>query len=227
MSRHLGFLALALLIISTFVIAGTDVFVPVADGKTPQNLTEHSWIYNQGTIDDMRIYQSEAGYHGQKLVTGTRGTGTVSRSIDASVYGGFEDGFNEISANEWGVFQNRPAVYSPPITKSELRNALCAKNYEVGSVYSESYTGLVELIKDTTVIQTGDITNGTFNSNDGYKSVYNIHSEVEGTAKVGARVQKSSSSVPIYVMNGVYSGYTNMRMSLETGNASVMALPCP
>jgi len=227
MKRFLGSLALELLIISALLISGTDVFISSAEGKTPQNLTEHSWIYNQGTIDDMRIYQSEAGYHGQKLVTGTRGTGTVSRTIDASVYGGFEDGYNEISANEWGVFQNRPAVYTPPITKSELRNALCAKNYEVGSVYSESYTGLVELIKDTTVIQTGNNSNVIDDYNGGYKSVYNIHSEVEGTAKVGARVQKSSTAVPIYVMTGVYSGYTNMRMSLETGNASVMALPCP
>lgn len=96
------------------MIAGTDVFIPVAEGKTPQNLTEHSWIYNQGTIDDMRIYQSEAGYHGQKLVTGTRGTAHL-RSIGSLVYGGFEDGFNEISANEWGVFQNlvQPFIRRP------------------------------------------------------------------------------------------------------------------
>ena len=203
---------LGLLII--FVIASTSI-LDVTAKKVPQNLTEHSWIYSQGTTDDMRIYQSEAGFHGQKLVTGTRGTGTVSRSIDAEVYGGFEDGYNEICANEWGVFQNRPSRYSAPITNSELKNALCAKNYEVGSVYSESYSGLVELIKDTTVAQTDN------------NSVYSIHSEVEGTARVGARVQKGSSAVPIYVMSGAYSGYLNMRMSLESGNASVLTLPCP
>ena len=72
--------------------------VPAANGL-PQNLTEHSWIYSQGTIDDMRIYQSETGFNGQKLVTGTRGTGTVSRTINAQVYGGFEDGYNEIWAD--------------------------------------------------------------------------------------------------------------------------------
>ena len=207
-----GSLMLGLLII--FIIAGTSILVPTAKG-VPQNLTEHSWIYSQGTTDDMRIYQSEAGFHGQKLVTGTRGTGTVSRSINAQVYGGFEDGYNEIWANEWGVFQNRPSRYSAPITNSELKNALCVKNYEVGSVYSESYSNLVELIKDTSVSQTDQ------------NSVYSIHSEVEGTARVGARVQKGSSAVPIYVMNGAYSGYTNMRMSLESGNASLLTLPCP
>jgi len=207
-----GSLMLGLLII--FIIAGTGILVPTANG-VPQNLTEHSWIYSQGTTDEMRIYQSAAGFNGQKLVIGTRGTGTVSRTINTQVYGGFEDGYNEIWSNEWGVYQNRPSRYSAPVTNSELKNALCAKNYEVGSVYSESYSGLVELIKDTSVSQTDQ------------NSVYSIHSEVEGTARVGARVQKGSSAVPIYVMSGAYSGYLNMRMSLESGNASLLTLPCP
>jgi len=203
---------LGLLII--FLIAGTGI-LDVTATKVPQNLTEHSWIYSQGITDEMRIYQSEAGFNGQKLVIGTRGTGTVSRTINTQVYGGFDDGYNEIWSNEWGVYQNRPSRYNAPITNSELKNALCAKNYEVGSVYSESYSNLVELIKDTSVSQTDN------------NSVYSIHSEVEGTALVGARVQKSSSAVPIYVMSGAYSGYLNMRMSLESGNASLLTLPCP
>jgi len=207
-----GSLMLGLLVI--LVIAGTGI-LDVTATKVPQNLTEHSWIYSQGITDEMRIYQSEAGFNGQKLVIGTRGTGTVSRTINTQVYGGFDDGYNEIWSNEWGVYQNRPSRYSAPITNSELKNALCAKNYEVGSVYSESYSGLVELIKDTSVSQTDN------------NSVYSIHSEVEGTARVGARVQKSSSAVPIYVMSGAYSGYLNMRMSLESGNASLLTLPCP
>ena len=208
----LGSSVLGLVIIS--VIASMS-FLVANVASVPQNLTEHSWIYSQGVIDEMRIYQSEAGLHGQKLVMGTRGTGTVSRTINTQVYGGFEDGYNEICSNEWGVYQNRPSRYSAPITNSELKNALCAKNYEVGSVYSESYSGLVELIKDTSVAQTDN------------NSVYSIHSEVEGTARVGARVQKSSAAVPIYVMSGAYSGYLNMRMSLESGNASLLTLPCP
>jgi len=205
---------LGLLVI--LVIAGTGI-LDVTATKVPQNLTEHSWIYSQGITDEMRIYQSEAGFNGQKLVIGTRGTGTVSRTINTQVYGGFDDGYNEIWSNEWGVYQNRPSRYSAPITNSELKNALCAKNYEVGSVYSESYSNLVELIKDTSVSQTDN------------NSVYSIHSEVEGTARVGARMQKSSSAVPIYVMSGAYSGYLNMRMSLEmdSGNASLLTLPCP
>jgi len=209
-----GSLMLGLLVI--LVIAGTGI-LDVTATKVPQNLTEHSWIYSQGITDEMRIYQSEAGFNGQKLVIGTRGTGTVSRTINTQVYGGFDDGYNEIWSNEWGVYQNRPSRYSAPITNSELKNALCAKNYEVGSVYSESYSNLVELIKDTSVSQTDN------------NSVYSIHSEVEGTARVGARMQKSSSAVPIYVMSGAYSGYLNMRMSLEmdSGNASLLTLPCP
>jgi len=215
MKRQMKPLVLGSLVISALLlIAGTNVLIQPVE-CVPQNLTEHSWIYSQGTINDMRIYQSEAGYNGQKLVTGTRGTGTVSRTIDMQVYGGFEDGYNEIWGNEWGVFQNRPTRYAAPVTKSDLKNALCAKNYEVGSVYSESYSDLVDLIKDTTVEQ-----NDT-------NSVYSIHSEVMGTARVGAHVQRSSSAVPIYSMTGQYTGYLNMRMSLESGNASVLTLPCP
>jgi hypothetical protein len=222
-------MTLALFIVSAFfLMAGIDVLLPTAEA-VPQNLTEHSWIYVQGTINDMRIYQSESGFNGQKLVMGTRGTGTVSRSIDASVYGGFVDGYDEITANEWGVYQNRPTRYAAPVTKSDLKNALCAKNYEVGSVYSESYSDLTELIKDTTVIQDDgkwDYRNGLYKPSSG-NSVYSIHSEVEGTARIGARAQKSSTATPIYTMTGEYSGYLNMRMSLEIGDASILTLPCP
>jgi hypothetical protein len=197
------------------VIATTAMLVPTAQGAY-QNLTEHSWIYNQGYMDDMRIYQTEAGFHGQKLVTGTRGSGTVSRTINAEVYGGWGS-YDEISMSEWGVYQNKPpSTYEPSLTQSDLRNALCAKNYETGSVYSESYSNLEELVKDTSIIQTS------------VASVYDIASEVQGTAKIGARVQKSASTVPAYVMGGTYMGYTNIHMTLETGgNASVMTLPCP
>ena len=204
---------LALLLV--FVLC---IIIPTATAAnnidTGVNLTEHSWIYNQGYMDDMRIYQNANGYNGQKLVTGTRGTGTVSRSIHADVYGGFGTGTNEMYFNEFGIFQNKPA-YTPPLTQSDLRNALCAKNYDVGSVYSESYSNIRDLIKDTTFMA------------DNYVSVYDIHSEVQGTAKIGARVQRSSSSIGAYVMGGTYMGQTNMRFELETGNASVMTLPCP
>lgn len=177
----------------------------------PQNITEHSWIYNTGYMNDMRIYQTDVGFHGQKVVMGTQGSGTVSRTISAQVYGG--SSMDELSTNEWGSWQYRP--YTPPLTQSDLRNALCAKNYEVGSVYSESYSNLRDLVKDTSAIQTDQV------------SVYDIHSEVQGTAKIGARVQKSASTAPAYVMGGTYVGYTNTWMQIEAGNASVLTLPCP
>jgi len=70
----------------------------------------------------------------------------------------------------------------------------------------------VDLVKDTTINQ------------DDNNSVYSIHSEVEGRLS-WARVQKGSRAAPIYVMNGAYSGYLNMRMSLESGNASILTCP--
>jgi len=203
-----------LVLIAALCIAGVGLLVPTV-GAVPQNLTEHSWIYNQGYMDDSRIYQTQYGYAGQKLVTGTRGTGTVSRTIDASVYGGYENGYNEISMNEWGVWQNKPSTFTQSLTQSDLKNALCSKNYQVGSVYSESYSNIRDLVKDTSIAQTDE------------NSVYDIKTEIQGTAKIGARVQKSSSSVAAYSMSGTYMGYTNIHLTLETGNASILTLPCP
>lgn len=182
-----------------------------AVGTATQNLTEHSWMYFQGYMDETKIYQTDSGFAGQKLVVGTRGSGTVSRTHTAEVYGG--GNYDELSFNEWGVFNYRP--YTPPLTESDLRNALCAKNYEVGSVISESYTGIRSLVKDTTVYQ------------DDQVSVYQIGSIVSGTTKIGARVQKGPSVVPAMIMGGTYVGDLNIRMELETGNASIMTLPCP
>ena len=193
--------------------------ITITASGTGVNFTEHSWVYNNGYMDDMRIYQNEKGFYGQKLVTGTRGSGIVSRTIDAEVYGGYGTGsdgvdHNSMEVSEWGVFQYKP--YTPPLTQSDLRNALCAKNYQVGSVYSESYSNIRDLIKDTTVMQ------------DNNASVYSAHSEVEGTAKVGARVQSGPDAVPAYYMSGTYMGYTNMHLDIETvGNGSVLTLPCP
>lgn len=203
-----------LVLIASLCIASVGLLVPTV-GAVPQNLTEHSWIYNQGYMDDSRIYQTQYGYAGQKLVTGTRGTGTVSRTIDASVYGGYDNGYNEISMNEWGVWQNKPSTFTQSLTQSDLKNALCSKNYQVGSVYSESYSNIRDLVKDTSIAQTDE------------NSVYDIKTEIQGTAKIGARVQKSSSSVAAYSMSGTYMGYTNIHLTLETGNASILTLPCP
>jgi len=178
----------------------------------PQNLTEHSWIYFQGYMDDTRIYQTEPGFAGQKLVSGTRGSGTVSRTQFAQVYGG-SDNDDVLSFNEWGVFTYKP--YIPEPTQSDLKNALCAKNYEVGSVISESYSNIQQLVKDTNIYQ------------DDQVSVYQIGSIVRGTTKIGSRVQRNASTVPAYVMGGTYVGDLNIRMVIETGNSSILTLPCP
>jgi hypothetical protein len=181
----------------------------------PQNLTEHSWTYFQGYMDDTKIYQTETGYNGQKLVSGTRGTGTVSRTQSAQVYGFTPDGDDDlISYNEWGVITNNNP-YAPPITPNDLKNALCAKNYEVGSVFSESYSNIRQLVKDTDVYEDKNV------------SVYQIGSVVRGNTKLGSRIQQSSSAAPIYTMGGSYVGDLNMRMSIETGSASILTLPCP
>jgi hypothetical protein len=133
-----------LLVFAFYSITNSTMAASSTQKTATQNLTEHSWTYNQGYMDDMRIYQTDAGHKGQKLVTGTRGSGTVSRTIDAHVYGGFEKGYDEMTVSEWGVYQYKP--YTPPLTQSDLKNALCAKNYEVGSVISESYSEIRDLI---------------------------------------------------------------------------------
>lgn len=82
-----------------------------------------------------------------------------------------------------GVYQNKPSLYTEPISRSELRNALCAKNYEAGSVYSESYSEIRDLVKDTTVSQTNE------------NSVYDIHTEVDGAARVGQGCRRAQAQL--------------------------------
>ncbi|MEI8004547.1 MAG: hypothetical protein WCG94_09420, partial [Methanothrix sp.] len=114
-----------------------------------------------------------------------------------------------ISAN----YDYRP--YTPPLTQSDLRNALCAKNYEVGSAISETYNIDKDLIKDTKIYQ-----------NDSF-SVYEISSEIQGTARIGQRVQKNANTVPSFIMGGMYMGYAQIRSETIVGNTSVLTLPCP
>jgi hypothetical protein len=183
--------------------------------SVPQNLTEHSWMYFQGNMQDTKIYQTETGYAGQKLVSGTQGIGTVSRTQSAQIYGFTTNGNDDMTAyNEWGVFTNNKH-YASPLTQSDLKNALCAKNYEVGSVISESYSNIRQLVKDTNIYQDNNV------------SVYQIGSVVSGTAKIGSRVQQNANTAPIYTMGGTYNGDLNVRMTVETGKASILTLPCP
>lgn len=198
-----------------FAICFASGIVGPAAG-VPQNLTEHAWMYFQGYMDDTKIYQTEQGFAGQKLVAGTRGSGTVSRTQSARVYGFTTNGNDDMmSFNEWGVFSNNNGPYTPLVTQSDLKNALCAKNYEVGSVISESYSNIRQLVKDTNIYQDKNV------------SVYQIGSYASGTTKLGSRVQRTYSTVPIYTMGGTYVGNLNVRMSIETGEASILTLPCP
>jgi hypothetical protein len=171
-------------------------------------------------MDDTKIYQTEPGYAGQKIVSGTRGTGTVSRTQSAAIYGGtlpgtIHQGYDDMTSyNEWGVISNNKR-YAIPITQNDLKNALCAKNYVVGSVFSESYSNIRQLVKDTNIYQDKNV------------SVYQIGSVVSGTSKFGYRSQRIADTVPIGVAGGTYVGDLNARMTVETGQASILTIPCP
>ncbi|MCK9440620.1 MAG: hypothetical protein M0Q13_04280 [Methanothrix sp.] len=179
--------------------------------RLAQNFTEHSWIFVNGYMEESRILQTQAGFKGQKMALTTSGSGMATRTIDSEVYrdSNMDEASLTISAN----YDYAP--YTPPLTQSDLRNALCAKNYEVGSVFSESYNIDKDLIKDTKIYQ-----------NDSF-SVYEISSEIQGTARIGQRVQKNANTVPSFIMGGTYMGYAQIRSETIVGNTSVLTLPCP
>jgi hypothetical protein len=179
--------------------------------RLAQNFTEHSWIFVNGYLEESRILQTQAGFKGQKIALATSGSGMATRTIDSEVYrdSNMDEASLTISAN----YDYRP--YIPPLTQSDLRNALCAKNYEVGSVFSESYNIDKDLIKDTKIYQ-----------NDSF-SVYEISSEIQGTARIGQRVQKNANTVPSFIMGGKYVGYAQIRSETIVGDTSVLTLPCP
>jgi hypothetical protein len=185
--------------------------VDLTDDRLAQNFTEHSWIFVNGYMEESRILQTDAGFKGQKMALTTSGSGMATRTIDSEVYrdSNREEASLTISAN----YDYAP--YVPPLTQSDLRNALCAKNYEVGSVYSETYNIDKDLIKDTKIYQ-----------NDSF-SVYEISSEIQGTARIGQRVQKNAKTVPSFMMAGTYMGYAQIRSETIVGNTSVLTLPCP
>lgn len=176
-----------------------------------QNYTEHSWIFNNGYMDESRIIQTNAGFSGSKIVLGTSGSGISTRTIDSQVYS--DSCENDASLTISADYDYRP--YVPPLTQRDLRNALCAKNYAVGSVFSETYSNIQNLIKDTTVYQNNQT------------SIYNIDSEVQGTAHIGTKVQKNAKTVPSFIMSGTYVGYTEIRSEVVAGNQSILNLPCP
>lgn len=192
---------LSLVVLSLMLVSPTGLGAWSLAG----NVTEHSYIYLSGYIDEMKIYQTDKGFTGQKLVVGTRGSGVVDKRQTAYV------DESEMYFNEWGFFKYKP--YQDQTTESDLRNALCAKNYEVGTVISESYTEIEYLIKDTTIFQNDNV------------SVYQIASHGRGTARLGARVKDGYDGVTIMTYGGTYIGDFNIRQ--EIGSGSQLYLPCP
>jgi hypothetical protein len=182
-----------------------------AKDKLAQNVSEHSWVFVNGYMDESRILQTQLGFHGSKMALTTSGSGIATRTIDSHVF--TDSNMDEAALTISSNYDYRP--YTPPLTQSDLRNALCAKNYEVGSVFSETYLIEKDLIKDTKIYQ------------DKNASVYEISSEIQGTARIGARVQKNAHTVPSYIMGGTYVGYAQIRSDIVVGNSSILTLPCP
>ncbi len=208
--RWILFLMLLILVCIAANMAFVNA-VDLTDDRLAQNFTEHSWIFVNGYMEESRILQTDTGFKGQKMALTTSGSGMATRTIYSEVYrdSNREEASLTISAN----YDYAP--YVPPLTQSDLRNALCAKNYEVGSVYSETYNIDKDLIKDTKIYQ-----------NDSF-SVYEISSEIQGTARIGQRVQKNAKTVPSFMMAGTYMGYAQIRSETIVGNTSVLTLPCP
>jgi hypothetical protein len=177
-----------------------------SDWRISKDVTEHSYVHLSGYIDEMKVYQTDRGFHGQKLVVGTRGSGMIDRRQTAYVYD------DEMYFNEWGTFDHRSV--QDGTGESDLRNALCAKNYRLGTVISESYTDLDYLIKDTTIFQNDNA------------SIYQVASQGRGTARLGARVQDGPCrGTAIMTYGGTYIGEFNIRQ--EIGSGSELYLPCP
>ena len=179
-------------------------------GSAAQNLTERSQIDLSGYMTESQVFQTDTGFAGTKLVSGASGSGHITRTQNADVFAG--PSYDETTYSEDVNADYKP--YTPPLTQSDLKNALCAKNYEVGSAFSESYTNIQSLIKDTNIYQ------------DNKTSVYQIGSYVSGTTKIGTMIQKNANTVPALTMGGTYIGDLNIHMEIETGNLSLLTLPC-
>lgn len=202
----------SLAVMVLFAICIVVNMTPAAAKDTlAQNYSEHSWVFVNGYMDESRILQTQLGFNGQKMVLSTRGSGIATRTIDSQVYS--DSSMDEASLTISADYDYKP--YTPPLTQSDLKNALCAKNYQVGSVYSETYYIDKDLIKDTTIYQNDSM------------SIYQISSEIQGTAKIGQRVQKNANTVPSFTMSGTYMGYAKIISETLVGNTSVLTLPCP
>ncbi len=137
----------------------------LADWEIAENVTQRSTIFLRGYMDELMIYQTEEGVSGSKLVYGSRGSGTASRTVTSYV------DECEISFKVEGVFDYHP--YEPETSESDLRRALRAKNLEVGAIISESYTGAEYLIEDRPASQKNEA------------GIYQISSQGQNAAFLG------------------------------------------
>jgi len=137
----------------------------LADWDIAKNVNQRSAISLRGYMDEIFIYQTEKDFAGSKLVYGTQGSGTATRTMTTHVDQG------EMHINVQGEFYYHP--YRPITSENDLRGALRAKNLELGKIISESYSGMEYQIEETS------------SSNDGVP-VYEISSQGRGTARLGA-----------------------------------------
>lgn len=137
----------------------------LADWEIAKNVTQRSTIYLNGYMDEMFVYQTEEGLAGSKLVYGSRGSGTAYRTVTT-----YADDC-ELYFNVQGEFDYKP--YVPQNSESDLRSALQAKNRELGTIVSESYSGLEYLIEDGSTPQKNGL------------PVYQISSQGQGVARLG------------------------------------------
>jgi hypothetical protein len=180
---------------------------------TAQNVSEKSRVFVVGYMQDSRILQTQTGYKGAKLVSGSSGSGIATKTVDSYVYS--DSSMDELYYKTTTEFDYQPYTEPLTFTQSDLRNVLCAKNYEVGSVYSERYTNLTDLIKDTNIYQDDNV------------SIYDIDSEVRGVATIGSMVRKGPKTQASYFMTGKYVGYSDLRFEIQAGDLSILYLPCP
>lgn len=136
-----------------------------AEWEIAKNVTQRSTIYLNGYMDEMFIYQTQEGLTGSKLVYGSRGSGTASRTVTSYV------DECEIYFNVQGEFNYKP--YVPQTSENDLLSALREKNREVGTIISESYSGMEYLIEETTSSQKDGV------------PVYQITSQGRGMAQLG------------------------------------------
>ncbi len=204
---------LLVLVFLLFMVCFSISIPSSAFGSAAKNLTERSQIDLWGYMDETQIFQTDTGFAGTKLSSRASGSGHISRTQYSDVFAG--PSYDETIYTEDVNADYSP--YIPPPTQSDLKNALCAKNYEVGSAFSESYSNIQSLIKDTSIYQ------------DKNESIYQIGSYVDGTTKIGTTVRKNANTVPALTMGGTYIGNLNIHMEIETftGNSSVLTLPCP